>query len=57
MQIDPIEMLKTFNCGIGMIIVVPKKDLEKTIAVCRAIKQPIKYLGKITNSTKEVVFN
>ena len=56
-RLDPIEMLKTFNCGIGMIIVVPKKDLEKTIAVCRAIKQPIKYLGKITNSTKEVVFN
>jgi phosphoribosylformylglycinamidine cyclo-ligase len=51
------EMLKTFNCGIGMIIVVGKKDLEQTINTCKAMKQPVKYLGKITNSQKEIVFN
>jgi len=50
-------MLKTFNCGIGMIIVVSKKDLEQTIAICKVIKQPVKYLGKVTTSKKEVVFN
>jgi len=56
-KVDTKEMLKTFNCGIGMIIVVSKKDLEQTIALCKTIKQPVKYLGKITNSKKEVVFN
>ena len=50
------EMLKTFNCGIGMIIVVSKKDLEQTIDICKAMKQQVKYLGKITNSQKEIVF-
>ena len=50
-------MLKTFNCGIGMIIVVSKKDLEQFTSVCAAIKQPVRYLGNITNSQKEVTFN
>ena len=56
-KLDVKEMLKTFNCGIGMIIVVAKQDFEKTIAICKAIKQPVKFLGKTTSSQKEVIFN
>jgi phosphoribosylformylglycinamidine (FGAM) synthase-like enzyme len=40
-----------------MIIVVSKKDLEQTIDTCKKMKQPVKYLGKITDSQKEVEFN
>ncbi len=42
-------MLKTFNCGIGMILIIKRKDLESFSSFSKKINQPIKVLGKITN--------
>ena len=46
------EMLKTFNCGIGMILIIKRKDLETFFTFSKKIKQPIKILGKITEGNK-----
>ena len=46
-------MLKTFNCGVGLCLIVPKKNVKKISKFF-----PKKYLpyeiGEITNSSKKI---
>ncbi|MFV0473969.1 MAG: AIR synthase-related protein, partial [Pikeienuella sp.] len=46
--IDAAEMLKTFNCGLGMILVAPSRDAEAVEAALRAAgEEPIR-VGELT---------
>jgi len=42
-------MLKVFNCGIGMILIVNKKDSEEIMHELKKIKLTSFLIGKITN--------
>ena len=57
-NIDNKEMLKVFNCGIGMVLIVNKKDSEKIIHELKKIKLISFLIGKIINKTekKSVVY-
>ncbi len=48
-KISQKEMLRTFNCGIGMTLISNKMEMNKIMSVCMEIKQPIKVLGYINN--------
>ena len=52
------EMLSTFNCGIGMILSVPKDELDKTSKKLKALNMPYLILGKIQSkgSNKKINF-
>ena len=50
-NIDNKEMLKVFNCGIGMVLIVDKKDSEKIIGELKKIKLASFPIGKIINKT------
>ncbi|KAH9469681.1 hypothetical protein Pst134EA_006962 [Puccinia striiformis f. sp. tritici] len=52
-NIDPLEMCRTFNCGIGMVLIVSKDSLARVISLLES-NDPnglvgIRRIGKVTN--------
>jgi phosphoribosylformylglycinamidine cyclo-ligase len=45
------EMLRTFNCGIGMIAVTPEADADRVIAALEAEGETVIRLGRLTRRT------
>ena len=52
-KIKSIEMLKTFNCGIGLIIVVKNEESNKIISFLKKKKINSFILGKISRKIAE----
>ena len=46
-SVSAAEMLRTFNCGIGMIAVVPEKDAKRTASAFRKAGERVSVLGRI----------
>lgn len=51
-NIQEIEMLRTFNNGIGMIVIVEKSKVEKSLNIINSLKQKAYIIGEVRNSTK-----
>ena len=43
-KINDLEMLQTFNCGIGMAVIVDEKNISKADKVLKKNKQPYKII-------------
>ena len=52
-NLEDAEMLRTFNCGIGLIMVVRAKDQEKALKKLKALKQKAFVIGDIKNRKQE----
>jgi phosphoribosylformylglycinamidine cyclo-ligase len=52
-RLDDAEMLRTFNCGIGMTIVIGKRDTEVAIAALEAAGEKPVIIGEITAPSGE----
>jgi phosphoribosylformylglycinamidine cyclo-ligase len=60
--LDQEEMLRTFNCGVGMIVIVSSRDVERVLGhlgddarmigamVDRGGGEPVRYTGKLARS-------
>ena len=46
-NVDPMEMYRTFNCGIGMVVIVSKDDVAKTRALLEAEGETVLQIGEI----------
>lgn len=46
-QVETQEMYRTFNCGIGMVLVVSPEEAQKTISLLEAEGETVYTLGKI----------
>ena len=47
-SLDDEELFKTFNCGIGMVIIVKKESKESVMISLRNSKENVFEIGKIT---------
>ncbi|MGV8854807.1 MAG: phosphoribosylformylglycinamidine cyclo-ligase [Devosia sp.] len=53
--VDQSEMLRTFNCGVGMLVAVAPQDAEKLVEHLNAAGEIAAVVGKLTERTGEPV--
>lgn len=57
-QVELMEMYKTFNCGVGMVLVVSENELEQALSILNNAGEQAWHLGKVTaaNNDQQVSF-
>lgn len=55
-NIEERDMFNTFNMGVGMCIIVSKKDAEKTIEILSSCKEDAYIIGKIIENKEKIIF-
>lgn len=54
-EIEMLEMLRTFNCGVGMIVVVDGSNAEKTLQILKEHGESATVIGEIKTRGTEAV--
>ena len=52
-NVEESEMLRTFNCGIGMVVCVPLDEADKAIAVLESAGETVYRIGRIESAEGE----
>ncbi|MEK7286636.1 MAG: phosphoribosylformylglycinamidine cyclo-ligase [Nitrospirota bacterium] len=55
-KVDTDEMVRTFNMGIGMVLVVDPKDAAKAISVLKGMREKAFVIGEVVQGEKGVVY-
>lgn len=55
--IEPHEMYRTFNCGLGMLIILSKEDAAKAEDILKSMNEPVYEVGEITEGNQDVIVN
>ena len=50
-NLSDAEMFSTFNCGIGMVLIIAKKDLKKMEKLLKKKKEDFFIIGEVTKNT------
>jgi len=56
-QVDDAEMLRVFNCGMGMLLVLPKDHADKAVTLCQENAIQAVEIGVIENATPDQKIN
>jgi len=56
-DVEQDEMMRTFNMGIGVIVVVPAEDVKKAKAVLNRANERFHIIGRITRGDRRVSYN
>jgi phosphoribosylformylglycinamidine cyclo-ligase len=55
--IEPAEMYRTFNCGIGMVVVLPQANVSQALELLRAQGEQATVIGAIRPGNSGVVID
>lgn len=50
-QLEPIEMLRTFNCGIGFVVAVREDDLHQVTTILKSHEERVFNIGRVVDRT------
>lgn len=53
-NVDQLEMYRTFNCGIGMVVCVPQNDVDNTISILSATGEQAFVIGVIEKGASDI---
>jgi phosphoribosylaminoimidazole synthetase len=53
-KIDVNEMAKTFNMGIGMVLIVSQNEKEEAISILQSLGEGVHEVGRLVSRTKEM---
>lgn len=56
-NVEKREMFRTFNMGIGFVMIVDAANAEKVKAACAAMNQPVYQIGAVVAGDKKVVID
>lgn len=51
------DMYNTFNMGIGMAIIVPKNEVEKSLEILKQAGEEAYLIGEVVEGNREVIYN
>ena len=56
-NVEKREMFRTFNMGIGFVLICDAENAEKIKAACAAMEQPVYQIGSVVAGEKKVVID
>ena len=53
--VEAHEMYRTYNCGLGMLLIMSREEAEKAKEILAAIEEPVYEVGEITKGEQDVI--
>ncbi len=53
--VEPREMYRTYNCGLGMLLILEREEAEKAKEILASMNEPVYEAGEVTEGSQDVI--